>query len=128
MNYYKISFLLLTVAVICGAFGAHTLRDVLTPQKLDAWKTAVFYHFIHALGVLIVSGLMEIKILTTRSRYALHFLFAGIILFSGSLYLLSTKELLGISGMGWLGPITPIGGACFIAGWIICCFSMMKKQ
>lgn len=127
MNFLRTSFLLLAIAVLMGAFGAHTLRDELSPDQLEAWKTAVFYHFIHALGMVLVSLMQAQKVLHSRVRIALQLLFAGIMLFSGSLYLLSTKDLLGIASWAWLGPLTPLGGICFVAAWLMCVFSVARN-
>jgi uncharacterized membrane protein YgdD (TMEM256/DUF423 family) len=103
----KIAALTGAVAVGLGAFGAHALKDLLTKSHTEEiWRTAVFYHLIHA---------VMIYLLSTRNR--LHTgpwvcFFVGILIFSGSLYLLC------VTGMRWLGAITPIGGVSFIAGWI----------
>jgi uncharacterized membrane protein YgdD (TMEM256/DUF423 family) len=114
--------LLTGLAVVLGAFGAHALKgELLANGKLETYKTAVDYHFIHGLA-LIVSGLMaEMKLI--RSGLITAWLFGiGLLLFSGSLYLLS------ISGISILGAITPFGGLAFIAGWIILTIQLLKKK
>ena len=101
------------LAVAMGAFGAHGLKAILSPEMLAVYKTAVTYQMWHALGLSIVALLSaqnpEVKLLT----YAGWLMFAGVILFSGSLYLLS------ILGLSWLGMVTPLGGICFLAAWAL---------
>jgi uncharacterized membrane protein YgdD (TMEM256/DUF423 family) len=100
-------------AVALGAFGAHGLKAHLSPQMLDVYRTGVDYHMWHALGLVFV-GLLAPQI----SNHALlawagGLMFGGIVLFSGSLYLLST------TGVRWLGAITPLGGSAFIIAWTL---------
>ena len=104
------------LVVILGAFGAHVLRGKLSPEALVSFDTGVRYQFIHALAIFAAVWLAD------RSGLALPlaagWLFtAGMVLFSGSIYLLATRGLLGIETWRWLGPITPLGGLCFVAGW-----------
>lgn len=113
----SISCILLALAVSLGAFGAHALEAVLTEQQLETWDTAVQYHFYHALGALIVGIVNAWRPSAWLVRSWL-FLVLGIVLFSGSLYLLCTM------GWRWLGPVTPIGGVAFIAGWILAIFGL----
>lgn len=100
------------LAVGLGAFGAHMLRDKLTGYYIDVYKTAVLYHFLHALALFIVAWLSTIsndpKIQTSGICFVV-----GIVLFSGSLYALS------ITGIKWLGAITPLGGLSFLLGWMM---------
>lgn len=96
--------------VALGAFGAHALRERLDPAALATWHTAVLYHLIHALALL---ALVLFARATGRAVAIPAALFgAGIVLFSGSLYGLA------LTGWRWLGPVTPIGGLAFLAGWI----------
>jgi uncharacterized membrane protein YgdD (TMEM256/DUF423 family) len=107
-----------TVAVALGALGAHVLEKQLTPQRMELWDKAVRYQFYHTLALLAVSIFLR---LAGRSHLltAAAFLFAaGILFFSGSLYLLSTREITGLT-VGWLGPVTPLGGLCWIAAWLM---------
>jgi uncharacterized membrane protein YgdD (TMEM256/DUF423 family) len=102
----RIAAALCFLAVALGAFGAHWLKTPLEERHmLDAWRTAVLYHFIHAIVLFLLAYF------GTTNRGAWWLLFAGIVFFSGSLY------LMGLTGMRWLGPITPLGGLCFLAGW-----------
>ena len=110
MNWSAIASIFLALAVGLGAFGAHGLRDRLDAYSLDVWNKAVFYHFIHGLGMLIASLMPRTS---PVSEYACWALAAGILIFSGSLYLLA------VTGARTLGAITPIGGLCFIAGWLL---------
>ena len=99
------------LAVALGAFGAHGLKGILTEHgTAQIWEKAVFYHFIHALGILIAAVMPRTS---PASGWACWALAAGILIFSGSLYALA------LTGVRTLGAITPIGGLCFIAGWLL---------
>jgi len=94
------------LAVALGAFGAHWLKPTLEARNLvDVWNKAVLYHFIHAIALFVLA------LVGSTNRGAWWLLFVGIILFSGSLY------AMGLTGARCLGPITPLGGLCFLAGW-----------
>jgi uncharacterized membrane protein YgdD (TMEM256/DUF423 family) len=115
----RVASFLLAFAVIMGAFGAHALKSRLTPESLTVWKTAVEYHFYHAFGLLLVFLLFKMNIISEKtSNRVSALLLSGIVFFSGSLYLLSTKSILGWDP-SFLGPITPIGGVLFITGWVM---------
>ena len=102
----RIAAALCFLAVALGAFGAHWLKPMLEANGLtDVWNKAVLYHFIHAIA-LFVLGLFW-----TANRGAWWLLLAGILIFSGSLYVMA------LTNVRWLGAITPIGGLCFLAGW-----------
>lgn len=104
--------LLAAAGVASGAFGAHALRDVLDARSLAVWQTAVQYHLIHALAAVAVA--LAVSAPQRRSFAAAGWLLlAGVVLFSGSLYLLA------FTGVRWLGAITPLGGVAFIAGWLL---------
>jgi uncharacterized membrane protein YgdD (TMEM256/DUF423 family) len=94
--------------VLLGAFGAHALRARLSPDLLDIYKTGVSYHLMHALALLGVANLVD-RLRWPRLTRGLFV--AGILVFSGSLYLLA------LSGVRWLGAVTPLGGLCLIAAW-----------
>jgi uncharacterized membrane protein YgdD (TMEM256/DUF423 family) len=101
------------LVVMLGAFGAHGLKAKLTAEMLAVYQTGVHYHLFHALGLLAV-GLVATQIAdSVWLKWSGWLMLAGIILFSGSLYVLS------VSGMRWLGMVTPFGGAAFIAAWIV---------
>jgi len=103
---FRIAAALCFLAVALGAFGAHSLRSTLESRgMLDVWNKAVFYQFIHAIALLVLA------LYGTINRGACLLLLVGIVLFSGSLYLLA------LTNLRRLGPITPVGGLCFLAGW-----------
>lgn len=102
---------LLFAAVAFGAFGAHALKTKLAPDQMAVYQTAVQYHFWHALGLLAVGILLLHKAESGALVAAAWLLAAGIVLFSGSLYLLA------FTGVRGLGAVTPIGGAAFLAAW-----------
>jgi len=110
----------LALAVIVGAFGAHGLKSHLSNEMMQVYKTGVEYHFYHALGLLFI-GVLSVSMPSGLLNWSAFFLTLGIILFSGSLYVLS------ISGITWLGAITPLGGLSFIAGWILLFLAVWKK-
>jgi len=113
MNWTATAAIMLALAVAIGAFGAHGLQARLDPYSLGVYEKGVFYHFIHALGMLAVPLLLRAGLLSERAgTWTGWLLLAGIVLFSGSLYLLA------ITGVRTLGAITPFGGASFIAAWM----------
>jgi uncharacterized membrane protein YgdD (TMEM256/DUF423 family) len=106
ISLFRIAASLCFIAVALGAFGAHSLKSTLELHgMLDVWNKAVLYHFIHAIALLVLA------LYGSVNRGAWWLLFAGIFLFSGSLYILALTNLRG------LGAITPFGGLCFLAGW-----------
>lgn len=110
------------LAVALGAFGAHALKERLSERYLAIWETAVQYQMFHAIGLIAVGILMSTSLLgqSTTLTWAGYLLLAGIIIFSGSLYILS------LSGIGILGAITPIGGVAFIVGWLLLIIAAVK--
>jgi uncharacterized membrane protein YgdD (TMEM256/DUF423 family) len=105
--YARTAALFCFLAVALGAFGAHALKSTLEQHSMvDVWNKAVLYHFIHALALFVLAMLMA------EQRGPWWCLFAGILLFSGSLYLMA------LTNLRWMGAITPLGGLCFLAGWI----------
>ncbi len=106
-SFFRMGAALCFLAVALGAFGAHALKDTLALHTMtEVWNKAVLYQFVHALALLILAALPG------GGRPAGWFFFGGIVLFSGSLYLLA------LTNIRWLGAITPLGGLCFLAGWI----------
>ncbi len=109
------------VAVALGAFGAHALEGRLTPEHIATWETAAQYHFYHSLGLLIV-GLLGMHLTeSARLRWAGWSMFTGILLFSGSLYVLS------VSGISYLGAVTPFGGVAFLVAWLLLASTFIKR-
>ena len=109
------------IAVALGAFGAHGLKDKLDAHYLEIWKTGVTYQMFHAIGILII-GLLISKVAAASPQFTWSgwLMLAGIIFFSGSLYVLSLTKI------GILGAITPIGGVCFLAAWILMVVGAIK--
>ena len=105
------------LCVALGAMGAHFLKEKITPENLQTFETAVRYQMYHTLALLLIAIISE-KYNSNLLRYAGYFFIVGIVFFSGSLYLLSTRSLLEVEDLGWIGAITPIGGMLFIAGWL----------
>lgn len=104
---FRIAAALCLAAVALGAFGAHALRSTIERHgMLEAWNKAVLYHFIHAVALLVLA------FPATVNRGAWWLIFTGIFLFSGSLYPMA------LTNFRWLGPVTPLGGLCFIGGWM----------
>lgn len=110
------------LAVAIGAFGAHGLKARVAPELMSVYKTGVEYHFYHALGLILV-GLAAFHLPESAYlRGAGWAMLAGILLFSGSLYLLA------LTGLGWLGAITPLGGAAFLAAWALFATAIIKTR
>ena len=115
--FFVLGSILALVAVAAGAFGAHALRERLAPEMLQTFEVAARYHMYHALALLAVAWA------TTRwpgSAAAGWLFLAGIVVFSGSLYLLS------LTGQRWLGAITPLGGLAFLGGWLVLAWSAWR--
>jgi uncharacterized membrane protein YgdD (TMEM256/DUF423 family) len=115
--------LLIVTAIILGAFGAHALKDMLSAEKLQSFEVGARYQFYIGI-VLLIFGLTSDRFPFSIRTFFL-FQIIGILLFSGSIYLLSFEEVLQIN-LKFLGPITPIGGALMITGWILFIFRLMK--
>ena len=122
MNWSAAGAIALALGVILGAFGAHVLRGRLDAYLMSVYEKAVFYHFIHALGVLIVSLMPRSGAISeSAAGWVCGLLLAGIAIFSGSLYALA------ITGYRGLGAITPIGGLSFIAGWLLLAWALIRR-
>lgn len=108
------------LAVMLGAFGAHALKAKLNPELLTIYQTGAQYHFYHALGLLAVGMLMLWQPGNALLKYSGGVMLAGIVFFSGSLYLLS------ITGLRLLGAVTPVGGLCFIVAWLLLAIAVWR--
>ncbi|MDR6782947.1 uncharacterized membrane protein YgdD (TMEM256/DUF423 family) [Pedobacter africanus] len=113
-------------AVIFGAFGAHSLKNVLAAGSLEIWAKGVEYQFYHIFALLFLAlyagnneGLL---------KWSYRFFTLGILLFSGSLYLLATRDILNIGFVNYIGPVTPLGGLCFILGWLLLFFAAFRSK
>lgn len=114
--------LLMALAVAFGAFGAHIVQDMLTPDRFQVYQTGVEYHFYHAIGLLILGALSRGHVQAKWIGRSGICLTAGILIFSGSLYILTLTDT------GPLGMITPIGGVAFILGWIFLVVGVVKGE
>lgn len=115
------------IGVAFGALGAHFLKNKISPTMHSGFGTAVTYHVYHTLALLAIVILYQ----TYQHKYlkwAFNFFLWGIVCFSGSLYLLCTRNLFGAEWLRFLGPVTPIGGVLFIIGWIFLALSIVKKN
>ncbi|MBL4584799.1 MAG: DUF423 domain-containing protein [Pseudomonadales bacterium] len=109
------------IAVGLGAFGAHGLKTVLSVAQLGTYQTAVEYQFYHALALLLVAGIGFQFPQASGLKWAAVLFVAGTVLFSGSLYALV------FTGIKILGAVTPLGGLCFLAGWLVLAFAALKQ-
>ncbi|MGZ3767329.1 MAG: DUF423 domain-containing protein [Mucilaginibacter sp.] len=114
------------LAVVSGAFAAHGLQPLLSPRQLQIWHTGVQYQFYHVFALLFLSTFASPR--TSLSKAAYYFFTFGIVFFSGSLYLLACKDLLGWGWITIMGPITPIGGLLFIAGWATLALAAFRNK
>jgi uncharacterized membrane protein YgdD (TMEM256/DUF423 family) len=115
--------LLLGLAVMFGAFGAHALRGRLDAYSMGVYERAVFYHFVHALGLLVVPLVARAGWVSAAvASWVCVLLLAGIVVFSGSLYALA------MTGVRSLGAITPIGGMAFVLAWLLLAFVVIRAS
>ena len=116
------------LAVALGAFGAHGLERVTSDEKiLKSFQTGVQYQMYHALALMVVSILYD-KLSISWMKWAGMFFIIGIFLFSGSLYLLTFLKIQGSNAISMVGPITPLGGVTFIAGWLCLVMAVARKK
>ena len=114
------------VAVILGAFGAHGLKSVISTDALSIWAKGVEYQFYHTFALLFLSTFARFR---TKLVDIAYFCFTiGILLFSGSLYLLATREVLQLGFVNFIGPVTPVGGLLLVAGWAFLFFAALKNR
>jgi len=121
MNWIVTGALLMAMAVGLGAFGAHGLRSRLDAYSMSVYEKAAFYHFVHALGILLVALLSRTQAISFAAQARVGWLLLlGILIFSGSLYALA------VSGVRMLGAITPVGGLAFIGGWLLLAYEALR--
>ena len=113
----RLASIFLVAGIGLGAFGAHALRGVLDSYGTEIWQKAVFYHLSHALALFCLGAYPVASLQSKRIFLFVVFICAGILLFSGSLYLLA------LTGVRWWGAVTPFGGSSFLLGWLILAFS-----
>jgi len=121
-TFLRIGALLGFIDVAIGAFGAHALKERLSPDLLAVFETGVRYQMYHALAILIVALIIGRSSGNARATWAGWCFVAGIVLFSGSLYVLA------LTGIGVFGAITPLGGLFFLAGWLCLVFAAAVKE
>ena len=122
MNWSAAGAVTLALGVILGAFGAHGLRGRLDAYLMGIYEKAVLYHFLHGLGILMVSLLPKTGAISQpQADWVCGLLLGGIVVFSGSLYALA------ITGNRVLGAVTPVGGVAFIAGWCMLAWMLIRK-
>ncbi len=119
-GYFRIAAALGALAVIAGAFGAHGLKERIDAEHLDIWHTAAQYHMYHALAMLAFAGGALPGIASRTGAWACRLWLVGIAIFSGTLYVLA------VTGISWLGAITPFGGLALIAGWVFAAIAATK--
>ena len=114
------------LSVVLGAFGAHGLKQLVAQETVASYQTGVQYQMYHALALLLVAVLYE-RFANNFVHYAGIFFLGGILLFSGSLYLIASLKAMNKEVTAGIGIITPIGGLLFIAGWVLLLMGLLKK-
>ena len=111
------------LSVLLGAFGAHALKALLTPEKLITFETGVRYQFMHGLALILFAMYLQQNNAYIAHLKQLRFtgslFLVGVLFFSGSLYALALQPIISVQYSSWIGPITPLGGLCFITGWAL---------
>ncbi|MDB5251353.1 MAG: rane protein [Flaviaesturariibacter sp.] len=124
-TFFVLASSLAGLAVVLGAFGAHSLRKMVAPEMVATFQTGVQYQMYHAFALFIVALVYD---RFGSSINAAGWLFTGgIILFSGSLYALTLLKATGRVGLGGIGILTPIGGLLFVAGWVLLALAFLRK-
>ena len=113
------------LSVAIGAFGAHQLKDSISDASLDTFQTAVRYQFYHGLAILTLGGMLR-RLNEKTAKLTFNFFLFGVIIFCGSLYILSTRELTLGDSLKWLGGLAPLGGLLFISGWAMIAYNGYK--
>lgn len=124
-RYYIAGFAFGLTGVILGAFATHGLKPVLSTAAMDSFQTGVQYQIYHALLLLILGNVKEEN--SKRANLVFYLLVGGVILFSGSIYLLATREITNLD-IGFLGPVTPLGGSLLIFCWFILLWRFIKLK
>ena len=123
----NLAILFAALAVVIGAFGAHALKPILTPEYKLTFETGVKYQFYHSIG-LAFTGLLSLHFPSKYIKYATQLFSIGIVFFSGSLYALSLLQSTSNIGLGGIGILTPIGGLLLISAWICLYLSINTKR
>jgi len=114
------------IAVIFGAFGAHSLKNVLSTDSMAIWTKGIEYQFYHTFALLFLSTFARFR--TKLVDFSFYCFSVGTLLFSGSLYLLATRDILHLSFVHVIGPVTPLGGLLLVAGWILLFLAALKNR
>ena len=117
--------LFILIGIILGAFGAHALKELITPEKLSSFETGVRYEIYHGLAIFLIG--LNYKKFAFKSNWAIALMVVGVILFSGSIYFLALSEIIGVE-LSFLGPVTPIGGTLMIIAWIIIVLRLLSHR
>lgn len=120
-----ISVLLIVLGIVLGAFGAHGLKEVVTPEKVASYEVGVRYQIYHGLALLVLS--LNASKIEGSLKVFLIFILAGVLLFSGSIYFLALNDVLS-PDLSFLGPVTPIGGVLMIMGWGVLLRQFLKMK
>lgn len=121
-NWIIVSALLLGLATLLGAFGSHALQAHVAPERLEVWRVAVDYQFFHALGLFGIAILMQRWSTSSVLRWAAWLMSAGVLLFSGTIYL----SVLGAPR--WINMVTPFGGLTFMLAWLITAVAAWRQR
>ncbi|MCB0509189.1 MAG: DUF423 domain-containing protein [Bacteroidetes bacterium] len=123
---YILAAIIMALAVVIGAFGAHALKEYMDDYAQGIFKTGSFYHFVHGLALFIVL-ILDDKEALKNANAIFYFFVSGIVLFSGSLYLLALKDsLLALPGI--IGVLTPMGGLFFVSAWLLLAYNFFSKK
>ncbi len=126
-NWLATFFILLSLAVLIGAFGAHGLESKISDKYLAIYKTGNFYHFVHSIGAII--GIIILVVFdSSRVKTIAWLFFVGIVLFSGSLYIIGIHEMLNSPLLKKFGAITPIGGILFVLAWLGIATELIRQK
>ncbi len=125
-GFLKTAALTGVLSVMLGAFAAHSLKQILLPDVLQIFETAVRYQFYHVFALIAV-GMLYKEFPGKLMKWAGYFFIAGILLFCGSLYLLCYVKHAALP-LNWIGAITPFGGTAFITGWIVLFAGILKRN
>lgn len=125
-TYLKLAAIIGALSVALGAFGAHALKEKLSPDALAVYETAVRYQFYHVFALL-AAGILYKEYPNKWINNAGKLFILGIIIFCGSLYLLTAFKVMDNENMNWMGAITPFGGLSFILGWLFLVLGISKK-
>lgn len=126
-GFLLIGTILGALSVGLGAFGAHGLKQIVPPETVAAFDTGVRYQFYHVFALL-ATGILYEKFADKWLRWAGNCFIIGILLFSGSLYLLTILKATDTVGLKGIGIITPVGGIFFMVGWLLLFFTLVKKK